>query len=219
MIIRAIGWIYAPALWHDASDPLFVNVTKSERGDLFCYQLVTDGRGDPAVWPWKARGHTGADVFICLTPSQSGTEFWGWVISPGAVEMIQWAHEKLCLGRGLMRGGFGQSWWRGPQEAETDPLLTLSMRGHPAISSVDTNRLISKLISDSKQQRWLTGAQTVQWLIKGGWHCPPLNAWLQTAACPPSPPCQPYKRHNMAGCLAAISISSRPALLIICHSN
>lgn len=49
---------------------------------------------------------------------------------------------------------------RRPQE--TDPLLTLSMRGHPAISSVDTNRLISQLISDSKQQRRLTGALTVQ---------------------------------------------------------
>lgn len=53
-------------------------------------------------------------------------------------------------------GSRGMDVWagliRGPQQDETDPSFTLSMRGRPTISPADTKSLISQLISGSEQR-------------------------------------------------------------------
>lgn len=69
----------------------------------------------------------------------------------GAAEMDSMITWEAC------GGGFrGMDVWAGlirrPQQVETDPSFTLSMRGRPTISPADTKSLISQLISGSEQR-------------------------------------------------------------------
>lgn len=92
-------------------------------------------------------------------------EIWGCFI--GAAGLDSGAHGKLRLGRGCCRGG-GRLGWADKGGLRGLKVTRRSACPCPAVSSVDTNGLISRLISASKQQRLLTGGQTGQWLIKGG---------------------------------------------------
>lgn len=96
---------------------------------------------------------------------------------------------------------------RGPQQAETDPSFTLSMRGRPTISPRTLRAsLVNSLVAANSGAR--TEGQTVQQLIKGGWS--PSSARPQTAACQPSPPCQQGTLQKHC-CLAAIAWHGEPA--------
>lgn len=120
--------------------------------DLFRYQAVTDGNGDPAAWPQCAEERSTAVFFIFLTPTQ-----------PKMNLMREWRGE-CCWGRIRLQKQISiEMGWvevRGAGHLDrpdkgapaADVYVTLWMSFCLTISSADTNCLISQLISNSKHR-------------------------------------------------------------------
>lgn len=178
-------------------------VNDTESGALDFLLSAGDRRlCDPAAWPQWAEGRAATELFICLTLAQPVMELGGccWCCWAGFSE-----HMENCVGVEDLRGAgrLGRADKGRPQQAETDPSFTFSMRCCLTISSADTNCLISQLISDSKhrslQQIPDGGGGTVEWLIKGGqwWPCWMPGLRQLRAPAPALPLCQPQQLREL----------------------